>query len=125
MLKCAVVGGTRIVFTRYNGVGVTKIRGHRIENLKFELELSDHLPKPSKTRCRVKEKLDECPENPRGKRGLMSDRGKNSLCGKTPGISNPWSLMKSSTIFSPPRKYSSLKGSPLSRYTLNLIFQET
>lgn len=62
MLKCAVVRGTSIVFTRYNGVGVTKIRSHQIENLKLDLELFDQLPKPSKIRRRVKEKLDECPE---------------------------------------------------------------
>ena len=32
MLKGAVVGGPSIVFTRYHEVGVTKIRGHQIEN---------------------------------------------------------------------------------------------
>ena len=32
MLKGAVFGGPSIVFTRYHEVGVTKIRGHQIEN---------------------------------------------------------------------------------------------
>ena len=130
MLKCAVVGGTSIVFTRYNGVGVTKIRSHQIENLKLDLELFDQLPKPSKIRRRVKEKLDECPE-------ISKTHAEKKVWGviaiRTTSVVKRllWWYFQAVVAdevvhhFQPPRKYSSLKGSPLSCYALNLIFQET